>query len=116
MNMKRKYKLAVKNSYNNARLIADYICIALMRYDYGCPKLTYVASIKLCKWRHILDSSTYDELHKITDNTISWYTIKIYTIEGSRNSLISPISNKFFGKIIISDELLNTLEHLKQTD
>lgn len=114
--MIRKHKLVVKNSYNNARLIADYMCIALMRYDWKFPKSTYVASIKLCKWRHILDSGTCAELHQITDDIISWYIIKIYDIKGNRNSLISPISNKFFEKVIISDELLNTLEHLEQTD
>lgn len=112
--MRRKHKLVVKNSYNNARLIADYMCIALMRYNWRSPKPTYAASIKLHKWRHRLDSGA--ELHQITDDTISWYTIKIYHIEGNRNSLISPISNKVFGKIIITDELLNMLEHNEQTN
>ena len=53
--MRRKYKLVVKNSYNNARRIADHMCIALMRYEWKIPKSTYVASIKVCKWRRMLD-------------------------------------------------------------
>lgn len=114
--MRSKYKFIVNNSYDNARRIADYICIALMRYDYGYIKSTYIASVKLCKLKCTLDMFKKLETYRVNDDTISYYTIKIYRVRGNRKSMLSPISSKVFGKVIITDELLDALESLNQTD
>ena len=109
--MKRLLKIKLKNKYTNVRAIADYICIALMRYDNYEPKATFSATVERCPLMNLFSSDVPDSYH-INDDTTAWYVVKIYQMRGSRNSIISPISNKYFSKCVLSDELLETMNNL----
>lgn len=109
--MKRLLKIKLKNKYTNVRAIADYICIALMRYNNHEPKATFSATVESCPLMNLFSNDVPDS-YLINDDTTAWYVIKIYQMRGSRNSIISPISNKYFSKCVLSDELLETMNNL----
>lgn len=117
--MRCLWKLNIKNSFNNARSIADYMCIALMRYSIPGTSPTFCATIRSNRIRNILHSLiVYSSMpsKRIDDNTVSWYTIRIYKMYGNRSSILSPVSNKHFNKCVLSDEILNAMTELTREE
>ena len=109
--MKKVLSFVIKNDYINARKIADYIVIALIKYPSKYSNPTYASVVKRTKWDWIPNTKSGNE---ITDTDICYYKITIYKLKGNRGSILSPAQNPIYDNVIAvnnMEEIINKLEN-----
>lgn len=100
--MKKVLKFTVRNTYNNARKIADYII----------DPPTYSSIVK----RTILDVILGKDPNQVSDvYDICHYTITIYEMPGNRKSILSPSQNEIYRSIISTNELSDIISKFDMT-